>query len=351
MSFRRALLAAPLLFALGVAAQQRPRVLVFYDMEGVSGINREPQTSFSHPDQYQPARKFLTGDVNAAIRGLVEGGAGDITVTDAHGSGNSLEPDILLDEMDQHANFEFRDVDFDPYSDVPDPKYQAIVCIGMHARANTPGFLAHTFTLEPAFRLNGIDITETEIIAHSAARFRVPVIMVSGDDVLQKQIAERFPLAEYGLVKRARGRADANLMPEPEAWSNIERAARRAIAKLPEFKPFPVEREYRFEHSFQNKAQTDRAAVYPGLTRVNETAVGYTTPDFISGYDQSKKLIQLATAERFTLLLNAVRARPDGKEIMADFEKLLITRWLEPEKMPKEDAAPLPVKKRYHGDN
>ena len=72
----------------------------------------------------------------------MEGGAGNITVTDAHGSGNSLEPDILLDEMDKHASFEFRDVDFDPYSDVPDPKYQAIVCIGMHARANTSGFLA-----------------------------------------------------------------------------------------------------------------------------------------------------------------------------------------------------------------
>ena len=107
MSFRRAILAAPLLFALGVAAQQRPRVLVFYDMEGVSGINREQQTSFSHPDQYQPARKFLTGDVNAAIRGLVEGGAGDITVTDAHGSGNSLDPDILLGSMSKCDQMRF----------------------------------------------------------------------------------------------------------------------------------------------------------------------------------------------------------------------------------------------------
>ena len=59
----------------------------------------------------------------------------------------------------------------------------------------------------------------------------------------------------------------------------------------------------------------------------------------------------MATAERLTLLLKAVRARPDGKEILADFEKLLITRWLEPEKMPKDNAAALPVKKRYHGDN
>src|SRR5207249_10864484 len=131
------------------------------------------------------------------------------------------------------------------YSDMPDANYQPIACFGTHARATTPGFLAHTFTLEPAFRVNGIDITETEIIAHSAARFKVPVIMVSGDDVLRNQIAERFPLAEYGLVKRAKGRADADLLTEEQAWSNIERAARRAIAKLRDFKPYPVATEYR----------------------------------------------------------------------------------------------------------
>jgi D-amino peptidase len=174
MSLLYRTLVLQLLLVAAAFAQQRPRVLVFYDMEGISGINREQQTGFSHPDQYQPARRFLTGVVNAAIRGLVEGGAGAITVTDAHGSGNVDEPDILLDQMDKHAELEFRDMDFDPYSDVPDPKYQAIVCIGMHARANTPGFLAHTFTLEPACRVNGLDITETEIIAHSAARFGVP---------------------------------------------------------------------------------------------------------------------------------------------------------------------------------
>src|SRR5215468_6002884 len=171
------------------AEAQKPRVLLYFDMEGISGIARQEQTGFHHPADYQPAREFLTGDVNAAIRGLAAGGAGEIVVTDAHGSGNP-DPDILLEKMDHRAKFEWRDQPFDPYRDVPDKSYRAIVCIGMHARANTPGFLAHTYTIHPSFRLNGLEIDETEIIAHSAARFGIPVIMVSGDDVLQNEIAE-----------------------------------------------------------------------------------------------------------------------------------------------------------------
>jgi D-amino peptidase len=294
---------------------------------------------------------FLTGDVNAAIRGLIAGGAGDIVVTDAHGSGNSDEPDILIDQMDKRAKFEFRDHPFDPYRDVPDASYQAIVCIAMHARARTPGFMAHTVTLEPAIRVNGLEITETEIIAHSAARFAVPVIMVSGDDVLEQQIHERFPLAEYGLVKRAKGMAGADLLSQEEAHANIERAARRAIEKLASFKPFPVASQYRFEVSFPTESQTDFAALYPGLDRVNQTTLGYVAPTFIEGYDRCLVLIQLVSSLRTRFLGRAVQARSDSKEIMAEFEKLMVTTWLEPEKMPAPPRRETSTKKRYHGDN
>src|SRR5436189_4977397 len=96
-----------LLAAAPLAAQTpKPRIFLYYDMEGTSGIKRETQTSFSHPADYQPAREFLTGDVNAAIRGLIAGGAGEIVVTDAHGSGNP-DPDILLEKMDKRATFDW----------------------------------------------------------------------------------------------------------------------------------------------------------------------------------------------------------------------------------------------------
>jgi len=87
---------------LAAEAATPPRILIIYDMEGVSGIDREELTSFGNPE-YAQGRRFLTSDVNAAVRGRVAGGAGPIWVQDGHGSGNSDEPDVLVDQMDPHA--------------------------------------------------------------------------------------------------------------------------------------------------------------------------------------------------------------------------------------------------------
>src|SRR5262245_23412913 len=187
-------------------APAAPRVLVYVDMEGSSGISRSRQVLYPNPE-YFASRRFLTSDVNAAIRGLKAGGAGEIVVTDAHGSGNSEEPDVIVANMDKRATFLFRDAEYDPYVDALDSSYQAIVCIGMHARAGTQGFMAHTVTVEPTYIVNGVPITETALIALSAARYGIPVIMVAGDNVLRDQIKEELPQAEYAVVKNARGRA------------------------------------------------------------------------------------------------------------------------------------------------
>ena len=333
------------------AQTARPKVLLIYDMEGLSGVNRQEQTSAASPEYRAVGRLRLTEDVNAAIRGLAAGGAGEIVVTDGHGSGNNEEPDILLDKLDKRARFEFRDRPFSQYIDMPDKSYQAIVCIGMHARAETPGFLAHTYTIEPSWRVNGLDITETEIVAHSGARFGIPVIMASGDDVLRKQLDERLPQLEFGLVKRAKGRADADLLPLPEAHANIEGAAKRAVQKLAQFKPYPVSREYKWEMSFQTPGQTDRAANYPGLARVGPKTLGYSSPDFVSGYNIATKLISLATADRLNMLMEVVRQHPDGEKILADYRKLLNGRWLEPDKTPPFPAPAAAKRTRWWGAN
>jgi D-amino peptidase len=323
----------------------QPKVLLYYDMEGISGINHWKQTSFRQ-EGYEQGRKFLTSDVNAAIAGLKDGGAGQIVVTDAHGSGNP-DPDILLDEMDKRATFKFRDTEFAPYVDSPDPSYQAVVCIGMHAHAGSKGFLAHTYTLEPAFNINALEFTETTIIAVSAARFGIPVIMVSGDDVLQQQVKEQFPDVEYAVVKYAKGRAFCDTLPQLVVRNNIYSAAKRAIQNLSRYKPFILKPPYEFKMSFQNKAQTDRAFWYPGLKRLSDTTVTFTSSDYITGYKQCLTLIRIATPERTTLLFQVLNKNPKGKEILDEYGELLHTRWLEPEKMPKPE--PTQPRKRWQG--
>lgn len=329
-----------------------PKILVYVDMDGSSGVKRARQVLYPNPE-YFASRRFITSDLNAAIRGLKAGGAGEIIVTDAHGSGNTEGPDVLLEQVDKRATFLFRDAEYDPYIDILDSSYTAIVAVGMHARARTAGFMAHTVTLEPFYTVNGTPITESELIAISAARYGIPVIMVAGDDVLEGQVRQALPNAEYAVVKRARGRADAQLIPQPEVQASIEKAARAAVEKIATFKPYTVAPSYRFEIGYWNARQADLAMAVAGVERVDSVTVGFTTTTFPEGYARSLKTNEMARLDAMRWLLQAVRARPDGKQIMGDYLDAFVGAWLEPEKLakvpPTKRVRPA-AKTRFWGD-
>jgi D-aminopeptidase len=213
--------------------------------------------------------------------------------------------------------------------------------------------MAHTVTLEPYYVVNGKPITESEIIAISAARYGIPVIMVAGDDVLEGQIREAFPAAEYAVVKRARGRADAELIPQPAVQRAIEQAAKAAVEKLATFKAYRVEQSYRFQVGYWNTRQAELALAIRGTERVDSTTIGFTTTGFVEGYRRSIESNRMARLDAMRWLQQAVRAHPDGKKIMGDYLELFVTAWLEPEKVPKASAPPVAAagtKKRYWGD-
>lgn len=103
-------------FSLSSLSQQRPiKVLVLYDMEGVSGATHWRQTNFRHPTEYAEGRRSLTADVNAAISGLRAAGATEILVVDGHGSQNDGAPDVLEDQLLSPAKHLYRDTEFDEY--------------------------------------------------------------------------------------------------------------------------------------------------------------------------------------------------------------------------------------------
>ena len=73
------------------------RVLIYHDMEGLSGQD-DPRSFEFGKEEYAGGRELLTADVNAVIAGLFDGGADEVHVVDGHGSGNP-EPDLLLDRL------------------------------------------------------------------------------------------------------------------------------------------------------------------------------------------------------------------------------------------------------------
>lgn len=279
------------LFVCSISAAQ-PKILLYYDMEGISGVTKHSEIMFGE-DDYERGRHSLTSDVNAAIEGLIAGGAGEIIIADAHGSGNP-DADILLNKLDKRAKFDFNTLSNEPYIDCPDSTFDAIVCIGMHARAFTNGFISHTYTDDIAFNINGLDCSETTLIAISAARFGIPVIMVSGDDVLGKELKNQFQGIEYADVKYSHGFYECDTLTQKEARERIYNAAENAVKRIKEFKPFTVTKPYLFKISFAEESQTNRAYSIGNLKRVDEKTVSYSTNDFVHGFKQSLEMLKLA---------------------------------------------------------
>jgi D-amino peptidase len=206
------------------------KILVYYDMEGISGQNIIRSLNFG-TEEYNQARVWLTNDVNAVIDGLFDGGADEVHVVDAHGSGNP-DSDILVDKVDGRAQLVSKDEPFDAYTALPEKGiYDAVAVVCMHSKTGGGGFAAHIYTTGMDWILNDMSINETEIIAYSWGRVDVPVIFASGDDKLQEQL-EWMDWLEYVKVKNARGAGDAELIPFEEVHQNMREAAKRAVENL-----------------------------------------------------------------------------------------------------------------------
>ncbi|MGY8777018.1 MAG: M55 family metallopeptidase, partial [Longimicrobiales bacterium] len=205
------------------------RVLVYHDMEGLTGQSDPNTFRFAHPERYAIGRTYLTGDVNAVVAGLFDGGADEVHIVDGHGSG-SPEPDLLLDELDERAELISRDELFDAYVDLTEPGvYDAIAVVGMHAKTGSGGFASHTYTLGIAFVLNGMAVTETEVVGYSWGRVGVPVIFASGDDRLKGDLEGPMPWIEFVQVKTATSASTATPRPVEEARADLTSGAQRAM--------------------------------------------------------------------------------------------------------------------------
>jgi D-amino peptidase len=323
-------------------------------MEGVSGATSVRHIDFDSQPEYGEARESLTADVNAAIAGLKAAGATEIIVVDGHGSGNSVSPDVLEEKLLPPAKMISRDRPFDIYMDSYDQSFDAIVAVAMHAGAgNQTGFLSHTYAIEDTqYKVNGIPFNESMILAMGAARYGIPLIMVSGDDLLEKEMRRFLPWVKYAIVKHAVDRSKAEPVGREEASRRIETAAREGLlalesARLPEITTSP----FRFALTFQDESQTRNVARLAGAEPTSDSlAVQIRADDFEEGYRASLRLISAAGLAGYIQAMQKVlEEQPDGKALRRAIEDDILDRWVNPRPAAPAAAAAESRPKRYWG--
>jgi D-amino peptidase len=311
------------------------KVLLLYDMEGVTGATSVAHISFGTHEEYQEARRSLTADVNAAVAGLKAAGATEIVVVDGHGSGNSGGPDVIVEELLAPAKMISRDRSFDIYMDSYDQSFDAVAAVAMHAGAgNQVGFLSHTYTIEDVqYKVNGIPFNESMILAMGAARSGIPLIMVSGDDELEKEVGRHLPWVKCAVVKHAVDRSKAEPLAQEEANRRIEDAAREGLkalreARLPDITGAP----FRFALTFQDETQARYVSRLQGARLLQDSiSVEIESADFESGYRGSLRLISTAgLVGRLQVYERVLNAQPNAADLRKAVSDMIDDRWVHP---------------------
>jgi D-amino peptidase len=272
---------AVIFFVAVLASAQQPakklKVFISVDMEGISGLIHWDETEEGGAD-YPLFRKIMTAEANAAIAGALEAGATEIVVRDAHGSARNILPDLLRPEARLIREWN------SPLSMMEgiDKTFDAVVFIGYHARAGTPNaVLKHTMS-QSLFDviLNGVRMPEGAWNAAIAGYFGVPVVFLSGDSAIGKQIQEIIGPIETVAVKDAMGPA-ASMIHPLKSQEMIQKGVAAALRNLKAYKPYRPAAPYKLEIVFNDENLARRAAQVPGATRTGERSVSFTSGDLL----------------------------------------------------------------------
>jgi len=225
-------------FGLSLAAADGSKIFIVTDMEGVGGVNNADEQLLPGQRRYEETRRLLTGEVNAAVIGALEAGAGEVVIWDGHDSSRSL----AIDEIHPRAKLiQGRNTPADYY--LAERLYDGIMFIGQHAMAQAKrGVLAHSqsFNVQNIF-LNGKPVGELAQVAAIAGYFDIPVIMLAGDQAACEEMHALEPKAETVAVKQLLGKDSTLSLSHDEAKAQIQIAARRAVRRIREFAPWKIE--------------------------------------------------------------------------------------------------------------
>jgi len=222
-------------------------VYIIADMEGLAGAVRNatemrPVYRGGAPE-HQRFREELTDEVNALIAGARAAGATQFIVNEGHGG--TLFRNVIVDQLDPDAILIRGYPKPIVMSTGLNPMVDAMMIVGAHANAGSPGVIAHNFAFD-SFTVNGRVLNEAGIAAFIGGEMGVPMALASGDDVLTAETREMLGPLETVTVKTVFSRSAAAVLPPATVHRELRRAAARAVRRVRtgEIKPLVLERPY-----------------------------------------------------------------------------------------------------------
>lgn len=258
-------------------------IFISVDMEGITGLVSWSQCS--RPDgsayDYAFARRMMTHDVNAAIRGARTAGASRIVVKDSHGNSKNL----LIEDLEPGVELiSGHGAGRDGMMEGIDSSFDAALLVGYHAMAGTGGgVMEHTYTgRSHRLWINDLEVGEIGLAAGTAGRYGVPLAFISSDDKGCAEAASLISGIGTAVTKEGLGRYMGRLLHPSETGPLISEGVSKALKNLPApwcpAGPFVVRLES------DNTNDSDWTCKIPGVRRVG----GCTVEVSASTYEEAQ---------------------------------------------------------------
>ena len=269
-----------LAFCLNLAfAQQKLKIYISVDMEGVVGVVTDDQLGPSG-FEYQRFREFMTQEVNAAIDAAFAAGATEILVSDSHGNGENL----LLEKLPRKIKLIRSWPRPLGMMQGIDETFDGAILLGYHASTTSlEGVRAHTMSSARLadVRLNGISVPEAVLNAAIAGHFNVPVIMISGDNVIIKQATDMLGDIEGAVVKWAISFHSAETLLPEAAYDLIGEKVKKAIGRIKDFEPYKLKTPVKLEVQFKNYRPSQVLSYLSIVERIDSHSIRFVGKDMV----------------------------------------------------------------------
>ncbi|HET6894098.1 MAG TPA: M55 family metallopeptidase [Candidatus Baltobacteraceae bacterium] len=255
-------------------------IYISCDMEGTAGVcSWEQVDARKYTPDYFIYRKYMTGEVRAAIDGAREAGAQGICVNDSHGPMRNLILDDLLDDV--RVVFGNRK----PFSMVQqvDAQFGGVFFTGYHgAIGDANATLCHTYTPSVIYdvRINGVRCSEATLNAALAGHFGVPVLLITGDRVTVEGAKAQMPWITGVVVKESIGNYAVDSISPQAAQDAIKAGASQAVRNAANAKPFVFEPPITMEIDMTRVEQADYVSLIPGFERSGARQVRFAHIDY-----------------------------------------------------------------------
>lgn len=247
------------------------KIYIMVDLEGITGVVSSERQARPGSDGYEEARRLLMSDLNAAIEGVLEGGATEIVVYDMHYYGLN----VILNELHPRAKIIMGNPHVVPPELGLNATYQGMMMVGYHAMAETKGaLLPHTYALDmKSLYLNGVLMGEIGLEAAIAGTFGVPLIMVSADSKGIEEAEKLLKRVEKAVVKYAISREGAVCLSPSTTREIIRKRAEIAVEKIDGFTAYKVSSPYDIKLEFYEASSAKKAAEIEGVTRLDDRTI------------------------------------------------------------------------------